>query len=205
MKKRYFVLTMDDLATPGFCSWTKDFYGTLDEITEYIRRIPEGSYETTKAALQEYLNGNTDVKHHICFHDRQLLTPVEVIKQERFELEQYLWDHKNIFDCIYKMKADMAVIEQMLIKSGDCYTRCVRCAFTDLQYMTEAPLHLGYRKMHDGFWGLPGMMHIEGNQYILSLYVLEKRYQNLEEALADMGKVEKLDLTDVCNEIFGDG
>ena len=205
MGKRHFALTMDDYATASFCSRTKDFYGTLKDITEYIRQLPEKSFGTTKAALREYLDGNENAAHHVCFSDRRLLTLVEVIKKERFDLAPYAWDHANIFDCIYQMKADAAAIEQMLIKQKDWYIRCVRCVFTNLQYMSESPAYKGYQKMPNRFWGLPGMIQMEENRYILSLYVREKYYTFPEEALADMGKADKLNLANVCSEIFGDG
>lgn len=205
MEKRYFALTMDDYATASFCSRTKDFYGTLSDIAEYIRQLPERSFATTKAALQEYLDGNENAAHHVCFCDHKLLTPVEMIKQERFDLAPYAWDHANIFDCIYKMKADAAAIEQILIKQGNWYIRCARCVFTNLQYMSESPLCKGYQKMPNRFWGLPGMIRMEADRYILRLYVREKYYTRPEEALGDMGKADKLDLANVCNEIFADG
>ena len=49
------------------------------------------------------------------------------------------------------------------------------------------------------------MIQMEENRYILSLYVREKYYTFPEEALADMGKADKLNLANVCSEIFGDG
>ena len=43
------------------------------------------------------------------------------------------------------------------------------------------------------------------DDHSLALYVLEKRYSDLDTAMAHMGKPELLDFSKVCDEIFGDG
>lgn len=73
-----------------------------------------------------------------------------------------------------------------------------------------------YRHLADGwtnvdhFWGNKEMMliyHLSSVEVKLNniLYVIDKQYETLSEAVDSLSKPEELSFTSFCEEVFGDG
>lgn len=127
-----------------------------------------------------------------------------VLLAERMVLENVIWDHLNVWDSIYKLRADKMEIDQCVIQKDDLYWYCIRPVFYGLE--TAKPPHLGpgWRPVRH-FWGMPGIFIENESQIACRLYIAAEACASLEDAQACLSKPEILDLSCVCDEIFGDG
>ena len=204
MNKVFYKMQLDDPAMPSFCSFSKDYFGSLQDFKEMIDGMREkGICLETVQAFERYLEGDSCAEHIVCYNKTPILVPARMISIERFNLEETEWDHENTYGCIYKMRADCVAVEQVLFECEDYYYRCVRPIFGGLQYKGEHSsqwLNVGNR-----LWGNESVVRIDGKVYAFRLFVVEQRSQNLDDILGSMWNQEKLDFRKACDEIFGNG
>ena len=207
MAQTYYCLYLDDYAKPGFCSAGKTYYGTMNDIEKFMNALMlnkrKESMKTVTDAFKEYCDGNTSVTHNVAYNESMLIEPIKLIKEEMFEIDNPEWEHINIWGFPYMMKASKATVTQLLLKKGKKYIRCIKPAFTEFYY-TGHP-ECGYLKLTDNFWGFPEVIEMKNEVHSGRLYQIEKIYENKTDAMKDMGDVSKLDYTEFCNDIFGDG
>ena len=58
---KVFHIELDDYAKPSIVSFGKSYFGTMDDIEEFISKFDEEDDELVKA-FREYINGNKDVE-----------------------------------------------------------------------------------------------------------------------------------------------
>lgn len=204
MNETLFRMHLEEPAAPGFCSLSKSYFGTLDDFSAVISNMAQmGCNQDTVQAFRAYQEGNIEAEHTVCYNKDRLLKPVGVIAKIIYELEDVCWDHINIYDCVYKMRASKSIVEQVLVRDGDTYYRCIRPAFTGLQYQAEGiPI---WRPIGDRIWGNGSVVHIADNTIAFLTYVCENHSTELQPLLGDMWSIDAIDFTQACNEIFGNG
>ena len=210
-KQQYYKLVLDDYATPSFISWYKDFFGTLDEISELIealktdRRTRE-SHQQTIDAFESFLNGNTEAEHIVAYNRQRLLTPVEIIKSSDTFLQTVIWDHSNVWDCIYRMKTDAVNVQRAIFKTDGSYVIGIKVHFQKLYYQTQkldSPDK--WNQLKDGFWGFPKLFDISEDILRYRLYTAMNRYPDLCSAEEDFADEDQIDFKQIIDDVFGDG
>lgn len=73
----FYCLELNDFATPSFCSFGKKYFGTLPLITSLIDALEAdehffSGYTELINAFQEYIAGNTEVKHSVSRSEMEL-------------------------------------------------------------------------------------------------------------------------------------
>ncbi len=200
----YFRIQLDDPATPGFCSFPKNYFGTLADIQKVVEKMSEdGVYQDTAKAFQQFCGGDTTATHTVCYNPTQLMHPVELIAKERFDLGEVSWTHKNIYDCDYRLRAKYVSAEQILFAEGDSYYRCVRPYFQGVEYQSEASLM--WFRLDDRVWGNRCVVELHNGNLKFLLYVVETHTKDLEQILSEMWTEKCLDFSSACDEIFGNG
>lgn len=204
IEEKYYGICLDDYALPSICSGTKMFYGTISQIKALISTL-SNDFEDTIVAFSEFKQGNFDVTHTVAYNKQKLLQPIEVIAYEKMNCPSMQWDHRNVWDCIYSMRAEAVQVEQILIFHNGKYIRAAKPNFTNLQYRIKgSPERVGWKDI-GSFWGFPNMLTWGGDQIKCTLFVEEQMYNDPETAKKDMGKTTKLEFTQAINEIFADG
>ena len=204
MNPVYYCIALDDPTTPSFCTFAKNYFGTVFDIDQVMDRMARiGRYPDAVQAFIAFEYGDTEAAHTVCFHKEKLMNPCMLIAKEHFVLTDHIWEHENVWESTYHMRADYIAVDQILLQEEGLYYRCIRPTFSRLDCKTD--INEDWKPVGSRIWGNKAIMQYLRGNHSLALYVLEKRYSDLDTAMAHMGKPELLDLSKVCDEIFGDG
>lgn len=207
---RYYRLLLDDYSAASFTSFSKDYYGTLEQIGSLFDAIRQDDVlaEQKKYILgiyDRYIAGESKVSHKVAYRDVPFLVPAKVLGTESSVLTDYTWEHTNTWGFPYLMKCDKAKCTHIWFSCDGKYSRCIQVQFKNLQYKNavEKYVALGSR-----IWGYPEQIAgVNGNLHN-RLFVEEKVFENKAEAMSD--RLDFLHNPDpqfdeFLNDIFGDG
>ena len=209
-KKVFYGVRLNNYFSPSFCLNHKMYFGTLNNIREFIRSFgrSEQSYILRKA-LKRYTSGETDVTHRVAYIQQKLIEDVELIAEGKVKLVSTAWEFLNVWYRPQYMEFDSAVVKTVLIKYEDRYFRVIKASVRGLRTSPEVNrpkdqwIELSY-----GFWGQPGILSsvADGETYIVysNLYMKEKEYATKEEALAKF-RTDEVCLDCLCEDVFGNG
>ena len=197
---KVFHIELDDYAKPSIVSFGKSYFGTMDDIEEFISKFDEEDDELVKA-FREYINGNKDVEITVAFNKRKMLEEVKVYGSKELVSGGFKWEHINIWGFPYYLRCEGLNSKHYWIKSHTDYYRIIKARFRKLQYKNT----MDEWSDIDSIWGYPHI--IEFGMYN-TLMVIEKRFDTLKELKEDMNQlnsIKDMDFTSFCNDIFGDG
>lgn len=208
----YYKLVLREYACPSFCTFSKPFHGKLSDIKGLMEALADdnerGYHDELLSAFRAWELGDLDVTHNVAYQEYQLLTPEEVIDHEDFSFENVIWQHANIWDSIYELKADTIDVSQIVMKRDNLFIRGIRPVFKKLMVRCpEVPIPQlrDWDLVGDKFFGNPHMMVARGEYTYPRLFMEQATYESLEEAIRDLHDETKIDFSVVCDEIFGDG
>lgn len=210
MENKIFKILLDDYSTPSFVTAAKEYYGTLEDIKNFIKILEnmknyKHEYSDTVNAFHEYMQGNKKVKHTVAYQENTLLTSVDIICEERQNLQNKEWNHTNIWGCAYTMKLNKAKIKHYWIKDNEGYCRIVKAQIYGLCYKG---INDEFVILNNNFWGFPGILVCNNNIIHNNLACIEKRFDSLDELFADHQNFLKnsdVNFEKICDDIFGDG
>ena len=209
MKKaeQLFALKMLDCATPPYCTFSKTYIGSIQDIECVINRlrdIPE--HMETVEAFDSYLSGNLQAAHRVAYKKERILRPVKQIAKNEFHLEETIWEHINIWGFPYKMRFSHADIERAAIIIDGQNVLCCRARMHDLCYEAQNQWY----ELIGGFWGNEWIMKVEtqpDSHFSVrnDLYIEEDFFDSTEMMLESLADESTINLGEIVNEIFGDG
>lgn len=205
-KKTLYGITLDDYFSPSFCSSTKTYFGSLDEIQAFIESLEDTEqYLITKEAFKRYLEGDTEATHHVAYSEYRLLETVEVLAEEEIKLDKTAWEFLNVWSFPQYMKIDSGTAKKVLLKHGKTYLRTIKASVSGLRTADrpDAPKS-EWLKLCGGFWGHPGILKANGNTVHSTLYMKEKEYMTKKEAIENF-RTDPVCLDCLCEDVFGDG
>ena len=208
MNEQYYVLNLWDYGTPAYCSYDKMYIGTEDEIRAAINAMKsEGKSSETVEAVERYLAGDKNATHNIAYRDIPALESCTLIASSLFSIGEYSWEHMNVWGFPYIMKCDSAEVKQIIIEYKEAYYRCVRVRCKNLCYQATSE---NWKLLGDFYLGPAYLFDVKdapSEPRIMSnlLYVVEKAYNDLQEADDEMLSKEHLNLKGFCDDIFADG
>lgn len=208
--EEYYRITLDDYACPGFVSWDKSYFGTLEDIRALVEALEaSGDHGMPMAelisAFRAYEAGEKHITHHVAYQEVPLLEPVKLLGKEMVQSGSYAWVHFNTWGCPYHMRCDGVETEHLWLEGSGKYYRVVKARFRNLQYQGLAGQ---WRPMTDGFWGFPEMLVFEDGYLYNRLAVVEKSsslQELVEEDMSTFPSERDVDFTGFSQEIFGDG
>ena len=211
MKKdlQYYCLELDDYATPSFCTFSKPYFGTLEQIASLINKLDNEYYRENHSrlinAFKKYLAGNTAVTHNVAYSDVPLLTPVSVYDEISFESKsEAIYTHHNIWDwiCAFRWKGRKS--RNIWLKYNESFFRCAWFEFTKLELMN---LEGVFKPLEYTYGGFPEIIEIKENSVSNRLAVIEKVFKKEAELLYDIKKFKEepdFNFEEFFNDIFGD-
>lgn len=208
-KPQYYALTLDDYALVSFCSGSKFYYGTLDDIIPFMEIIEkENEKPDMIAAFKDFILGKADATHSVAYNQTQLLTPVVFHKGVEQVYINKSWIHKNIYGWPYEMHADRIEVEQAIITHEGKYHRCIKAKFINLAYEGELADDNVYTPIAK-FWGHPNVYKTdwrnENNRIIESrFFVSEDDYDTFKDAQEHMDE-KYISFDCLMEDVFGDG
>ena len=209
MDRLIYEIDLDDYSLPGFCSGTRKYYGTADEVKAFVLSLnnAEGSHLENLVKAIDFNCSNGYILRHTVEYDKGLfISPVTLIAQASFRIKAPEWMHLNIYGYPYYMKADSAIISEMIVKSRKIYVKCARAELKNLRYSIH-PTKGKWKKLTDGFWGFPGIIQYDpkGDKTFSSLFFVEKESERKNDPELKIGDPKNIDLSGFCDNIFGDG
>lgn len=209
MNEKYYVLYLDDPATPSFCSFDKLYVGTEADIKKVADNLAKNnSYPKTAEAIYSYFKGNHSAEHSIAYQTRVVLQEVDVEARNTIKLADKRWTHDNAWGFPYYMKCESVRAYQIVFRFNDKVYRCVKAKFKNLEYKI---MYENWHKLSGWCWGNAAVLEVNKNSDTEDamlgniLYVEEEQYEDVAEAIKDMRNKKKLEFKRICDEIFGDG
>ena len=209
-KPQYYALTLDDYATVSFCSFSKFYYGTLDDIIPFMEMMEkENEKPDMIAAFKDFILGNKEVTHAVAYNQQKLLTPVVFHQGVKQTYTDRSWTHKNIYGWPYEMHADRIEVEQAIITHEGKYHRCIKAKFINLAYENDLAEEDGVYTPIGKFWGHPNVFkkdwRDEKNRIIESrFFVSEDNYDTYKDAQEHMDE-KYISFDCLMEDVFGDG
>ena len=200
MSEKIYHIELDDCATPAFVTFGKDYYGTMNDVEEFISKFKPGERQELVEAFREYKQGNFNVEIPVGFWKSKMLEEVKVYGKKQMSYGEYKWEHTNIWGFPYYMKCDALQSSHYWIKDGKKLCRIIKVKFTNLQYKNT----IGEYKEIGMIWGFP---HIIAFGRYNTLMVVEKQFETVKELKENMrlfNCVSDMDFNAFCNDIFAD-
>ena len=201
MNEKIYHIELDDCSTPAYVTLGKDYYGTMNDVEEFISKFKPGERQDLIEAFREYKQGNSDVEIPVGFWKSKMLEEVKVYGKKQISYGEYEWKHINIWGFPYYMKCDAMQTSHYWIKDGKKLCRIIKAKFTNLQYKNAIDEYMKIGLI----WGLP---HIVEFGTYNTLMEVEKRFdtvKELRENMSSFNSISDIDFTSFCNDIFGDG
>ena len=198
---KVFHIELDDYAKPTIVSFGKSYFGTMDDIEEFISKFDDEDDNELVKAFEEYKNGNEDVEITVAFNKRRMIEEVKVYGYKEINSNSFEWEHINIWGFPYYMRCDGLNSLHYWVKSSEGLFRIIKARFINLQYKNL----LGTWMDINSIWGFPHI--IEFGTYN-TLMVIERKFETVKELKDDIKhfhSYENMDFTSFCNDIFGDG
>lgn len=207
---KLFKLLLDDYSIPSFSSFSKPYFGTLEDVSALIADLSadedfKDGFSETKEAFDKYMAGETNVTHNIAYQDVPFLTPTTVYYEYEQPIGKMEWHHVNTWGCIYEMKFDSADVRHFWLKDGDKFYRVMKARVKNICHKNTQNEWVDGTSM---FWGFPCMLVVDGDILFNRLACVEKIFDSFSDMTNDyMSFMEMPDVEfqQFCNDIFGDG
>lgn len=207
---RYYRLILDDYSAASFTSFSKDYFGKMEDIAGLFKAIREDdsiadSFKDLLSVYKLYLSGDKKVTHRVAYQEVPFLVPAKKLGSETTVLNNHTWNHTNTWGYIYEMRCEKAESTHIWLSCHGKYSRCIQTRFTNLEYMNP----LGKHTSHGGrMWGFPHQLEYESPISESRLFVVEKFFKNKAETINDhLNFVHNPDpkFDSVVDDLFGDG
>ena len=206
----YYRLELDDYSAAAFTSFGKYYYGTLDEIRDFIDELCSNEdfgdrFVELISAFHAFEAGQHDVKHNVAYRDMPLLVPVRLLYKGKITLDNHAWEHLNTWRWPYNMRCEKVESEHLWFACGREYCRAAKAVFTNLQYAGTVGQ---WNDVGDMLWGFPGILTRDLSGFRNRLAEPEEYFKSRAEAQQDWEAftfAPDPDYTEFCNDIFGDG
>lgn len=208
-KKQYYAICLDEYAMVSFCSFTKNYYGTEDDMMQFAKALEtNNTMSDLVQSLNAFSEGNKDVQYYAAYNNHRLATPVIFHPENHLTLTDYEWEHHNIYGFPYYMHADKIEIEQAIIRHENEYLRCARMKFYNLSYENEFSKS-GKECLTGFFLGHPQVYKVNkrNRKNIIiegRFFVKEEAYTTLKEAREHLSEKD-LKFRPFMDDVFGDG
>ena len=218
-----FSVELIDYATPSYASFTKTYYGDKESILKVLNH-PRTERPDMVEAANQFFNGTGEGKVQVYFGAPEpFIKQVRVIGTVEKQLDNVSFDHNNVWNCIYKMRAEHVSCRYVYIEDSDNKLyRCLGCDFTNLTSGDETE-SIPQELVREGkCWGHPGIIIekatvdkditninqlSEGEKVVIgnSLMCREMIFNTMEELQKDMQDPCDLNFSGIFDDIFGDG
>lgn len=203
-----YMIVLDECASPAFWTAYKDYLGTPGEILALF----EGCDGLWPKIAKDYFEDDEAKYEHIGFllGGEPALAPVELILRRRIVIEKLRFDHRNVWFCIYKIRAARAVVDLFYIRTDKGkFMRCVKAVLEQPEYLDDFFCH--HEKWYDMTtsepWGYPGMLQLDKQKKTIcnSLGYIDKTFRSERQMYCDIKHPDKVDFQGFFDDYFGDG
>lgn len=211
------AVNLDSYTTPSFVSSYGTYIGDLEQFDIlYNARVSEDETKQDSfcEAYSQYIEGNHNVKHRVCYSEMPLFydLPIEFKEKYRFSTPDVL-SFLNVWDCTYNLTFDSAVINAIWYVRGGLFCKAYQGEFKNLQIQANAVANTPAHVLKSS-WGQPGVMIFKKRNGVYTttstVFVESTWFKDRALYLLDYNKPcgRVADLSGIGNfmlEIVGDG
>lgn len=188
MSKQLYLLALDNYAMPAFTSFSKHYFGTLEDIggfVEALRATEENAKHENRliGSRDRYMAGDHNATYNAAYQDGRLLVRVKCLGTAESMLSNHEWEHLNTWEWPYYMRCTKAESTHVWLSYQGSYVRCIRTRFSNLEYKNTQGK---YTAPSGCYWGYPHQIEEEDSITYNRMYVIEKTFKHKTEALLDM-------------------
>lgn len=207
---QHYRLLLDDFSAASFTSFSKSYFGTLEQIKGLFDDLRSDEETAERFAIilsvfDRYVAGENEITHNVAYQEVPFLVPAKTLWVASSELKDYEWVHSNTWEWPYYMKCDKALSSHIWFSCEGKYCRCNQTRFTNLLFGTHAEKK---RPLGGMIWGYPGQIQGEVGNLFNQLYVVEKWFEDKAEAFSDKESFisnPDPDFSSFLDDVFGDG
>lgn len=203
---QYFQMELDDMAAPSFVSFGKYYFGTMEEIADFVCALEDKQLSPDLvAAFRAYKNGEYNIRHPVANRYVPLLKPARLLHEETRTLENFFWVHINVWDAPYALECNNVETRNVWLECGGIHFRALYARFTGLKVSGATAL---WRPVGHSLCGYPEMLHYEQPVLYNRLAEFERTFESSDDMEEDWRlfcERPHPDFTEFCNDIFGNG
>ena len=204
-KKQLYAFELDDYAAPSCTSFTKLYFGTVDDFRAVLDNAAEEQLEEERNTFEHFVAGERKVIYHAGQCVTRFARPTKLIKEKPLEFERISYTYENSYGFYYKCRISKAVGRVALAKLGKQFYIVYWVTATNPRYKDELIPHKTSVALGDMIWGFPGVLKIKGKTIQNLLGVIDSIYKTEQEAKARYNNLSALDLNRFFEDVFGDG
>jgi hypothetical protein len=140
---KYYVITLQDYATPAWCTFEKDYVGSKDDILEFINAY-RNEVGTDK------------------------LKQLDVLRKTKYTADNFEFSFKNVWDRTYDVVCDNVKADVLYAKEF----RCVKAEFKNVRMRAKGMGDV-YMAIGGLMWGHPGVLYMKDGSVASRLYFIE--------------------------------
>ena len=183
-RRDVFGVELPDYAMPGFCSGSKLYFGSIDDIASF--RSALYSDDRCKPEDMEFMSAK--------------LYGAKYSSQAAGKCE-----HTNVWGFPYFAWWDRLESVHLWIRYKDRFLRCVRVRMTNLRIDTNEDASASYSP-GEQLWGYPHILEYRQPYHFNRMYEVEKTYETEDSLLYDLAHYDgSIELTTWLDDLFGDG
>lgn len=203
MSGEFFIFELSDYAVPGFISWTKEYFGTLND----FRRLLDGCKEERndlRETFEKFAAGKSEIKHYAGQLEVQFARPTKLLDEKEFVLNKLAYSFQNVYNFIYKLRMTKATGRRCLFQSGEKFYVAFWARVERPRYQDDIIDARRWIALDEPLMGHPGMIRVDGKFMENTLGVLEKTFDS-EAAAREYYVTAQLNWNRFYEEVFGDG
>lgn len=205
---RYYLITLEHFGTPAYCSFDKQYAGTMEMLNSFIytleQRAEPDSYEQGIAdAFHRYQEGYHDASTFIAQGERQLIHPATAYAIQGKLAEPFFYEHTNVWGFPYFIRADRMESELVYLRRGLKFMRYVKATLDKPLYGTEQE-HCD-SPLNGNFWGHPGILCYDNSKLSNQVMFCDRFFETEDEMRKDILAPADIDFTEFFSDVFGDG
>ena len=204
-KEPWYSFELDDYSAPSCTSFTKLFFGTVEDFRQLLNGIPNGEMDELKSTFEHFAAGERRITHYAGFIKTRFAIPVQVLGEKFFELNDVNYLYENSYGFYYKVRFSRAAGTAYLIKRNKVYYLAYRVKIENPEYCDTLNQAEKWYSLGDMIWGHQGVLKIENSSMENTLALIESSYENVQVARARFDELSLCDWSSFFEEVFGDG
>lgn len=208
IEDQFYEITLDDYGSPAYCSFDKQYAGTMDMLVDFFRALETieepGAYVSgLMDAFQRYRQGYHDASAYVALGERRLIRPMTVCDILSKDVTPFFYEHTNVWGFPYYISSEKMHADLVYLRKGEQFMRYVKAAIASPRYGTEED-HC--REPIDGFfWGHPKVLALDEGILFNRIMFCDHIYETEDEMRRDMIEPTDIDFTGFFSDVFGDG
>ncbi len=204
-KVPWYSFELDDYSAPSCTSFTKLFFGSVEDFKKMLENIPAGNMDELKNTFEHFESGERRITHYAGYIKTRFAISVQVLDEKSFDLEDVNYLYENSYGFYYLVRFSRASGTAYLLKRNKMFYIAYRVKIENSEYRdAQNPVERWY-PLGDMIWGHPGVLKIEDNSLENTLAVIESSFENEQVARAKFDELSLCDWSSFFEEVFGDG